>query len=749
VIALPQIAEVDRAPYLLLSPDPEAKEIGAINPFASVGEHAFRTMNRPLVLHGRLTRPDRLDEVVVDDFTAAARHLRVGSDLKLWSFSFEQTIDTARAGFGKFPRPAGLSYTFRVVGVVRLPISVNAPPPAVARDATFTSQGAIYLTPAFLRQYAKDQGVIEEALAGMEIFRIRLHNGLTDLPAFEHAVQNVVGPADGQIHVGSDTQDAATKADRAIHLEALALLLFAGLAGLAAVLLLGQVLSRQVAADAADNHMLAALGVSRRQLVLVPLVRAGIVGLAGAAAAVVGAIALSPVALIGIARRAEIRPGVSVNIAVLGLGFVCVTLAVMARSLIPAWRAARLVSDSEVERALPRTRPRLAAATGLGLSPPAAVGVGMSFERGRGIPVRAALLGISVAVASVVAAVTFGVSLRHLVESPRQQGWNWDVVVGNPNSQALAGDPAADSLHTEMTRLLTKNEYVAAFSGFTLTDAITVDGHRVDIVGIERLKGSVFVEVVDGRAPVAPDEIALGRDALDELHKGIGQRLTVSAGSKRVTATIVGRSLEPTAGGLGPRLSRGGAMTLAGVRRLLSDTPVLQFAVRYEPGVDRQAAFQSLLDDFGRVVLRPYPGGEIGDLAQVDFLPYVLAGFLVAMAVGALGLTLAGSVRRHRRDLAVLQTIGFVRRQMWATIAWQATALAVIAVVIGVPLGVVLGHWIWRLVADSVGSVSPAIVPLALVLPVLPATILIANLLGGGPAWAAGRVHPADALRTE
>jgi ABC-type antimicrobial peptide transport system permease subunit len=190
-------------------------------------------------------------------------------------------------------------------------------------------------------------------------------------------------------------------------------------------------------------------------------------------------------------------------------------------------------------------------------------------------------------------------------------------------------------------------------------------------------------------------------------------------------------------------------MTLAGVRRLLSDTPVLQFAVRYEPGVDRQAAFQSLLDDFGRVVLRPYPGGEIGDLAQVDFLPYVLAGFLVAMAVGALGLTLAGSVRRHRRDLAVLQTIGFVRRQMWATIAWQATALAVIAVVIGVPLGVVLGHWIWRLVADSVGSVSPAIVPLALVLPVLPATILIANLLGGGPAWAAGRVHPADALRTE
>ncbi|MEP6660273.1 MAG: ABC transporter permease [Acidimicrobiales bacterium] len=749
VLALPQIAEVDRAPYLFLSPDKAGKEIGSINPFASAGEHAFRTMDRPLVLHGRLARADRADEVVVDDFTAAQRHLRVGSELTMWSFSFEQTIDTARTGFGKIPRPAGPSYSFRVVGVMRLPNGVNSPPQAVARDANFTSQASMYLTPAFLRQYAKDQGVIAEALPGMEIFRIRLRNGLAGLPAFEQALRNVVSPGDGQVHVGSDTQDAADKAKRAIHLEALALLLFAGLAALAAALVLGQVLSRQVAADAADHPTLTALGVSRSQLALVPLVRAGIVGLTGAGAAVLGAVTLSPLALIGLARRAEIHPGVSVNIAVLGLGFVCVTIAVMARSLISARRAARLTPDGHLEREHARSGRRRATATGVGLSPSAVVGLRMSFERGRGITVRAALLGISLAVAGVVAAVTFGVSLRHLVNTPREQGWNWDVVVGNPNSQALAGDPAADSLHTEMTRLLTKNRYVGAFSGFALTDAITVDGHRVDIGGIEKVEGSVFVKVVDGRAPVTPGEIALGRDALDELHKGIGQDVTVSAGRQRVTMRIVGQSLEPTAGGLGRRLSRGGAMTLAGLRRLLSDTPVLQFAVRYEPGVDGQAAFGSLLNDFGRVVLRPYPGGEIGDLAQVDFLPYILAGFLVVMAIGALGLTLVGSIRRHRRDLAVLQTIGFVRRQVWATVAWQATALAVIAVVIGIPLGVVLGKWTWHLVASSVGSVSPPIVPLAAVLLLVPITILLANLLGGGPAWAAGGGRPAEALRTE
>jgi ABC-type antimicrobial peptide transport system permease subunit len=83
------------------------------------------------------------------------------------------------------------------------------------------------------------------------------------------------------------------------------------------------------------------------------------------------------------------------------------------------------------------------------------------------------------------------------------------------------------------------------------------------------------------------------------------------------------------------------------------------------------------------------------------------------------------------------------------TVAWQATALAVAAVVVGVPAGIALGRWTWRLVADSVGSVSPAIVPVAVVLLVVPATIIIANVLAGGPAWTAARVRPNEALRVE
>ena len=121
----------------------------------------------------------------------------------------------------------------------------------------------------------------------------------------------------------------------------------------------------------------------------------------------------------------------------------------------------------------------------------------------------------------------------------------------------------------------------------------------------------------------------------------------------------------------------------------------------------------------------------------------------MVLAVGALGLTLIGSVRRHRRDLAILKTIGFVRGQVFATVAWQATALAVGALVVGVPCGVALGRWAWDLVAKGVGSVSPPIVPVVSVLTICLATLVVANLLAGGPGWAAGRVPPAEVLRSE
>jgi len=761
LVRLPQVAEAGRAPYMFLSPDKEGKQLGAINAFAAADGHVFRTMDRPKVLQGRFARLDRPDEAIVDDVTARFRHLHVGSRVTLWSYS-AQANDQAALSNGNYPPPDGPAYTFRIVGVVRSPADVNTVPSSITGDALYEGQGAMVLTPAFLQKLAADQGQPIEAYPGIEGFRILFKHGLADVPAFERALPALdVRPED--VHIGgSDIQNAADKAQKAIHLESVALLLFAGLAGLAGILVVGQALGRQVVTDAEDNRTLAALGLGRSQLVLVALTRAGIIAVGGAVVAVAAAVALSPLTPIGMARRAEIHPGVSFNLAVLAIGFVGVVVVTAARAAVPAWRTAGTLSREAAEEAIVRPGRITGAFAGSGLGPAAVTGVAMSFERGRGLASRTALLGTLVAVAGVVAAVTFGVSLNHLVDSPRQQGWNWDVVVGNPNSAGpFAGDPAAVTLHDQMVKTLEANPRVGSFAGFGLAD-VTVNGQPVSVAGLEHVRGSFSNTIVEGRGPLADDEIVLGRDPLDKLHAHVGQTVTVRASGQTVPMRIVGVSLQPTAGDLSPRLSQGGAVTAAALNnRLFPPTvvngttvggpavPVLQFAVRFRPGANKAAAIQSLVHDFGREVLAPYPGGEVGNLAKVDSLPYVLAAVLVLLAIGALAMTLLNSVRRHRKDLAVLKTLGFIRPQVSATVAWQATILAIGALIVGIPVGVALGRWTWRLVANNAGSVSPAVVPLAAVLVVIPATLLVANLLAGGPAWAAGRVQPARVLKAE
>ena len=123
---------------------------------------------------------------------------------------------------------------------------------------------------------------------------------------------------------------------------------------------------------------------------------------------------------------------------------------------------------------------------------------------------------------------------------------------------------------------------------------------------------------------------------------------------------------------------------------------------------------------------------------------------LAVLAVGTLAHVLLTGVRRRRRDLALLKTLGFTRRQVLGTVAWEASAFAAVALLIGLPLGVIAGRWAWAVFASAAGVSTAATVPLATVLLAIPATLLAANLiaagarLGGRPA--APRARPANGV---
>src|SRR5262249_57244033 len=82
-----------------------------------------------------------------------------------------------------------------------------------------------------------------------------------------------------------------------------------------------------------------------------------------------------------------------------------------------------------------------------------------------------------------------------------------------------------------------------------------------------------------------------------------------------------------------------------------------------------------------------------------------------AAAVAALAHALLVSMRRRRRELAILKTLGFTRRQVAATLAWQATAIAVVAVIVGLPVGILAGRWAWNLFADQLGVLPEPVTP--------------------------------------
>jgi ABC-type antimicrobial peptide transport system permease subunit len=140
---------------------------------------------------------------------------------------------------------------------------------------------------------------------------------------------------------------------------------------------------------------------------------------------------------------------------------------------------------------------------------------------------------------------------------------------------------------------------------------------------------------------------------------------------------------------------------------------------------------------------------QIVNYHSMGSTPALLAGALAVGAFGALGLTLGASVRRRRRDLAVLKTLGFTRRQLAEAVAWQASISVAIGTVVGIPLGIALGRFLWTLFAHELYAVPHPTVSVVSVIAVAVGALVLANLVAVVPAVRAARTPTALVLRSE
>jgi ABC-type lipoprotein release transport system permease subunit len=143
-----------------------------------------------------------------------------------------------------------------------------------------------------------------------------------------------------------------------------------------------------------------------------------------------------------------------------------------------------------------------------------------------------------------------------------------------------------------------------------------------------------------------------------------------------------------------------------------------------------------------------YPA-EIENYRSIGVIPDILALALALGAVVGLGLTLVASVHRRRRDLALLRTLGFTSRQLVATVAWQASVAGTVGVIAGVPLGIIIGRWLWILFARSVYVVPDPTVPVLSVVVVSFSALVVSNVVAAFPGRSAARTSTAQVLRGE
>jgi hypothetical protein len=728
VAALPQVSafgRVDGVGAVLLHEQGSALGSGPLV-LAAADEAVLVDFARPGIRRGALFDTTDPTHVMVDDVVAERYGIAPGDRLQIGTARLEDLIEWEMAG-GEGEPPL----TPRDVVVT----GVGTAHDGIVEDEAF-AYGTIYLSHAFAERHE-----LEPFFYGMAI---RLAPGAS-VAELRRSIQAMA--PDEAVEFKTEAAVADTVA-RGTMPHTIALTLFAAVVGAAGLVVAGQALSRQLLALRADRPALAAMGLDRRQLRRAAILRAALLVTVGSVLALVVAVALSPLFPLGVAERAEIDPGVDVDLAVLlpGIGLFAGTLLL--------WCAVRA-------RAIAGPRPSTTGASGRsGLgerlatslsSPIASTGLRAAIAGGatrRTGSAGAALGGLSLAVAAVAATVTFGANIDRLVSTPNEYGWSWDAMVTLPSEEW-------DTPGDEIVRRFDARPEITGWSVLTL-DQTTLDGERIPAVGIESGRGDVGLEIIAGRSPAGDDEVALGGRTMELLDVGIGDEVRAEGRSLEVVGQAVFPGVGTYPGADRTELGKGALLTRSaiedlgegfGFENLIVDAtdPAGLTAALDAVLADQQAALDS---EEIEVHSDPALPADVVSLREVRATPLVIAGVLALLGGAAFAVVLVSGVRARRREIAVLKTFGFRARDVAGTVAWQATVTAVVAAVVGIALGTVLGRSAWSVLADALGVAGDARVPVTL-LAVFAGVLVAANLLAVGPGVVAARTRPATMLRAE
>jgi ABC-type lipoprotein release transport system permease subunit len=427
-----------------------------------------------------------------------------------------------------------------------------------------------------------------------------------------------------------------------------------------------------------------------------------------------------------------------VHLAILGLGVIAFVLAVTGAFAFAAWRAerraARVTTPDHAARLAPRAHRWPLGATSF-------MGARFAIERGperRSVPVRTSLAGIAVGVAGVVAAITFAASLEGFLREPAHYGQPWDLSIETLGAEGAPRELAAD-------------RDVEAAAVVQSIDAV-VEGRPTTLNAVTVLKGVFSPTLESGRVPTATNEIALGPKLLAAIDASMGDTVQIRVFARTtVRLRVVGTALN-----LDPQdetFGTTGFVVHATLQRLRGDGNLFneETALRFRSGVDVEVATQRIKAEIPYGLTDeslPNRPGAVANVAELGRLPEVLAIVLAVIGLVAVAHAVVLAVRRRNRELAVLAAIGMTRSQRVRIVLSMAATMVGLGLVIGVPIGALLGAFVWRLIASDLRVDWAADVPGPLIAGIALAALAITLAIAWLPARNAGRVRPAAVLRS-
>lgn len=622
----------------------------------------------PVIVEGRAANEARTDEVVMNRALSDQLGLHIGDKFDLESETFEW-VEAAFSGQEPGP-PDGPQTQATLVGLALAPVD-------------FTRTGnVLYLTTAYADRY-QDQ---------IRTYSY-VHAILTDAKRAELEAGQSFGTGTGDnIDVQSSHNGRPKGVQDSLETIAAALRLVAatfGLAALAAIGLLTVRLAREIAADRAT---LIAIGWTEPDvmglaiLVLAPAIAVGL------GAGVVAGVVASPRTSVGLAAAVD-PAGRSVVVEPLTVAIVAVAAAAVLTVLVglAALRASRPVRPARATTHLapPLERPL-----------PVALGVRRALfgatDRGGRLS-RSATASVVAATTLAVAALIVGASIERLQVDPFLSGQgptDQRVADGGEGSEGLAVADRAMAILEADKRVV---DLAAVHVAFGVSGP---DGRGLPLLVYDARRGDTGAALTSGHFPTLSDEIAIGPASLAGLGLNVGDNIELHHEKGSATFRIVGAVLLPEGDfnhDVGIVLTTAGARFLGGI----DGTEIHQVVFSWGPGVDAAAADQELaaaginiLTSEGRLV-----PASVSSLGDVRGLAALVAGLVLFLGLVTAIYAVTVTRRLGRREAGTLRALGLSPRSLGTTTEVHGLAIALVGVVIGLPLGVVVGRQVWALIA--------------------------------------------------